>query len=297
VSWSPASVSLTIGAGGSTTTSSAFTASKALSNVTVAASSSISGFVTPTPTTVASVAAGTPVTVSLAISIPRSTTPGTYTGAINISAPGKITAKPLPVTITVAGTCTPGAPGCPWQNGDLTTYTQNSWTVSPGSTTMANGFNQIYTTGTVEVGGNHTMAFTTATHVLAYIPASGVPAALTGNLLDPTSSPSGAFGGDVLALQLDADFSDAGLLQANSGLKFGDLTICNLTTVLGNDVSGANGMTVRQLLAEANTALGGGTTALPIDSLDSLARSLNSAFDGGTPSSFAQNNLVNGSCP
>jgi hypothetical protein len=153
VSWSPASVSLTVAAGRSTTSSAAFTSSKALSNVTVAASSGISGSVTPAPGSAASVTAGTPVTVSLSVSIPRSTVPGTYIGAIKVSAQGKNIARPLPVTINVTGTCTPGTTGCPWQTGDLTTYTQNSWTVSPGSTTLTNNFSHIYTTGSVKVGG------------------------------------------------------------------------------------------------------------------------------------------------
>ncbi len=198
-------------------------------------------------------------------------------------------------TLDATSSCTPlTVKG--WQTGDLTTYTQNSWTTTPGSTTLSSNFNSIYTGGSVEVGGHFTMDFTTANHVVAYIPAGGIPAALTGNLVDPTSSPSGAFGGDVLALQLDVDFSDAGLLPATSGQKFGDLTLCNFPAVTGDDLSAANGMTVRQLLAAANTALGGGTQVLNINELDWLASSLNSAFDNGTPSSFAQTNLVNGPC-
>jgi hypothetical protein len=96
------------------------------------------------------------------------------------------------------------------------------------------------------------------------------------------------YGGDVLALQLDVDYSDAGALPANSGLKFGDVRLCNLSTLADVDVSAANGITVRQLLADANTVLGGGTSILHVDPMDSLARSLNSAFDNGTPDSFAK---------
>jgi hypothetical protein len=62
------------------------------------------------------------------------------------------------------------------------------------------------------------------------------------------------FGGNVLALQLDVDFSDAGVLGGTSGLAFGDLRMCNFTTL-----SALNGMTVRQYLALVNTLLGGGT--------------------------------------
>ena len=37
---------------------------------------------------------------------------------------------------------------------------------------------------------------------------------LTSDLLDPTSSSAGEFGGSVVALRINVDFSDAGLLPA-----------------------------------------------------------------------------------
>jgi hypothetical protein len=49
---------------------------------------------------------------------------------------------------------------------------------------------------------------------------------LTGSLLNPTNSSSGAFGGDVAGLKLNVDFYDAGVLTGNLNLKFGDLTLC-----------------------------------------------------------------------
>jgi hypothetical protein len=194
-------------------------------------------------------------------------------------------------SLTVAG----------WQTGAFTTYNQNHWPYDPAAlSTLNNDFNNVYTTGSVAVGGTFTMRFTSANTVLAYLPATGTPAQLNSNLVDSASSPSGAFGGDVLSLQLDVDFSDAGALSATSGLKFGNLTVCNLTTVGGDDVSSLNGMTVRQLLATANTILGGGSTTLPlsypVDDSDMVVRLIVDSFLDGTPSTFAQANLVNGPC-
>jgi len=140
------------------------------------------------------------------------------------------------------------------------------------------------------------MRFTMPSKVLAYLPAGGAPAQLTTNLVDPATSSSGTFGGDVLALQFDVDFADAGDLPATSSTAFGDLRLCNLTTLGGEDVSPANGMTVRQVLAGANTVLGGGTATISVNGLDQLTRAISGAFEAGSPSAFAQDNVVNGSC-
>jgi hypothetical protein len=177
--------------------------------------------------------------------------------------------------------------------GDLTTYTQTDWVVTPASTTLTDQFNTVYNaTGIVQVGGTFKMTFTDPGPVLAYLPAVGADGPLTSDYADPTSTSSGAFGGDVLALQLDVDFADAGELSGNSGLKFGDLTVCGF----GTDTD-LNGQTVAQVLGIANTALGGGSTTDSIDDLDTIAYDLTSAFSEGTPSSWAQAHLVDGSCP
>jgi hypothetical protein len=93
-------------------------------------------------------------------------------------------------------------------------------------------------------------------------------------------------------LKLNVDFSDASLLPASTGLRFGDLTICK------TGLTALNGASVRQFLAAANTVLGGGSSSYgAVSDLEPLAASLNSAFIDGTASSFAQTNLLNGACP
>ena len=102
--------------------------------------------------------------------------------------------------------------------------------------------------------------------------------------------------GDVLVLQLDVDYADAGLLTANSSLKLGDLTICGIT-----GETGLNGGSVRNLLTIDNALLGGGSSggfaAGDIGALDEITQDVAGAFDGGTPSSWAQQHLVVGACP
>jgi len=89
----------------------------------------------------------------------------------------------------------------------------------------------------------------------------------------------------VLALQINVDFSAAGVTQGPGG-PFGDLTL----TATGMSL---DGQTVSQVLAAMNTALGGG--ALPsgysFTDLNDLTADLNAAFDGGTPSAWALTHL------
>jgi hypothetical protein len=193
------------------------------------------------------------------------------------------------------GGCTDGAPGCGWTNGDVTTFTQQAWdgdvSIAPANVLLANQFANVYPSGLVEVGISGTagfsMIFTDVPAILAYLPQTGAPAALTADLLDPTSSSSGAFGAEVLALKVNVDFGDAGLMGS---FTFGNLTICGVSDAV-------NGQSVRQFEATANTLLGGGTASLSIADASTLANELNGSFFNGTPSSFAQQHLVNGACP
>jgi len=134
------------------------------------------------------------------------------------------------------------------------------------------------------------MTFTSAGAVFTYLPALGAAGVLTGSLHNPTTSSSGEFGGEVLALQLNVDFSDADLLANTTPL--GDLRFCNFTAV-----PVLNGQTVRQFLATANTILGGGSAPYGASTASIVASLINDAFADGTPSIFAQTNLFVGACP
>jgi hypothetical protein len=160
---------------------------------------------------------------------------------------------------------------------------------------LTNNFFTVYAAaGVFDIGeaANYGEEFDSPTALETYLPQTGAPGVLTASLLDPLTSTSGSFGGTVAALKLNIDFSDAGLLASNSGLKVGDLTICGLTTD-----AGLNGTTVRNFLTAANAVLGAASTAFTASDLDGIATNLNGSFASGTLSTWAQDHLQPGSCP
>jgi hypothetical protein len=134
------------------------------------------------------------------------------------------------------------------------------------------------------------LQFDSAQALRDFFPQTGPPGPLNGSLADPTNSASGQFGGEVAALKLNIDFSDAGLLGIVA-VPFGDLTLCGLTVD-----ADLNGMSVRQFFDVVDTALGGGSTPDSIADLNALTAQLNASFAAGTPSTFAQDHLVEGGC-
>lgn len=150
--------------------------------------------------------------------------------------------------------------------------------------------------GDVEVGllgtAGFSMSFSSPFAVLDYLPAGGPICPLNSDHADPNLTTSGAFGGEVLALQLNVDFADAWFTVGTAGVAFGNLTLCNFSALLN-----LNGVTVRQFLAIVNTPLGGGSATYSIAQLNPVTDDLNRSFDDGAVSAFARDHLVNGGCP
>jgi len=158
-------------------------------------------------------------------------------------------------------------------NGYLT-YSQGGWGNggAPGQF-LAAKFSMVYPTGYVIIGGVKTLKFTSANAIQAFLPQGGTPKALTSSAVNPTSSSAGNFAAQLLALRLAVDFSAAGATKTGMG----DLVM----------VSGPlAGQTVNQILAMANTVIGGQTSALPsgmsISTLSGILESLNMNFHEGT---------------
>jgi hypothetical protein len=197
------------------------------------------------------------------------------------------------LTVSLWSTLPAEAFAAPFQIGDFVTNTQESWggTPTPGNAAqlLVDQFVGLYGGG-VEVGvtGNagFSMIFTGIAPVLNYLPSSGSPGSLNQDFIDPTSTLAGLFGGSVLALQFNVDFSDAGYLIGSAGIPLGDLVLWNLPFT-----PEFNELTVRQFLAIANTRLGGGPGSATYDALAALTEDLNSAFASGEPSAFAQDHL------
>ena len=109
------------------------------------------------------------------------------------------------------------------------------------------------------------------------------------------TTPAGVFGGEVAAFEANVDFSDASALTGNAGLKFGDLTLCNVVPA-GLDAA----LRSRWFSYAANTALGAGAIPPAPRSLDLntlAADNLNFASEAGSVGVWAQDHLVNGPCP
>jgi hypothetical protein len=202
----------------------------------------------------------------------------------------------LALVLTLA--CAGAAKANSFSTGEFVTYPQALWGGSggsvpnPGAPLVVADFGTVYASsfGVLTIGlpnTGQTITFDAASAVLAYLPAVGTPASLTSSYVDPSSTNSGSFGGDVLALQLNVDFNNAGFLVGTSGTPFGSLILTNLSTC-----SQLNGLTVSQFLPTDNTALGGGSKSCAITSLDSITGNLNSSFAGGNVSTFAQTNLA-----
>jgi hypothetical protein len=188
-------------------------------------------------------------------------------------------------------------------------YGQSDWAGDPAAiANLAENYNAVLasTDGDLEVGSTNgfVMVFDSLYALIAYLPDAGALGVLNVSLVDPTTSSSGAFGGDVVALVLDIDFSDAGLLQGNLNVHFGDLVLQNFTKMKGDlkSLRSLNGLTVRQFAADVNILLGGGSfgiyTADDIPIFDSIVRSIDVSFKDGTVfNPFATNNLAVASVP
>jgi hypothetical protein len=116
-------------------------------------------------------------------------------------------------------------------------------------------------------------------------------APLDSSVLNPLSTSAGSFGGDVLALEFNVDFSDAGFLPGTSGIPFGDLVLEGFNTL-----PQLNGLTVREFLGDMNTLLSGGSSIVTIDDIADFAAGplvtlLDTSFSNGTPTQFAQDYL------
>ena len=220
---------------------------------------------------------------------------GSVSLVVQLVDPHRVSVHPTFGVLAATG-CTPGAPGCGWQTEDMVVYTQSDWGDIPNGTNaasmLATAFATMYGTFVAGDGAGYVMVFSSASTLLAYLPANGSPGPLDSDLLDPGSSSSGAFGGNVSALQLNVDFNDAGLVHGTAAARFGDLYVCDVPTTPDLDH-----VTVRQALSVLQRALAGVPTSDTYADLDALARALNAAFLLGDPSTFAQDHLFTGSCP
>jgi len=181
--------------------------------------------------------------------------------------------------------------------GEFISYGQDNWgtLADPASQLLQNYFFVVHaTTGGAEIGipgaAGNSVFFSSPEAALDYLPTSGMAAALDADLIDPMSTSSGIFGGHLLALSFDVDFSDAGYLNGTALELFGGLVLHDLAAPYAY----FNGLSVREFRSAANLILGGG--ALPVNvtfqDVSDLTGLLSLAFLNGTPTQFAQDHLT-----
>ena len=181
-----------------------------------------------------------------------------------------------PLSLTASASADIGDPSG-FQPGDYCSFSQGGLGGNGAPFyLLASQFATLFPSG-VEVGipgsGGFSMKFSSALDVQDYLPAGGTPNKLTADLLNPGSSSSGVFGGQVLALKLNIALTDGGATP----MGLGDLYYRNPGDAL-------HGFTVRGILAAAETAIGGG--ALPAGytyaSLSTLCDNLNLSWHNVT---------------
>jgi hypothetical protein len=200
-------------------------------------------------------------------------------------------------TIITAAISSPSS-AVPFSSGQFLTSMQTEWgddgTPSAAASLITSSFNSVYasTGGTLQVGitsgPGFSLIFDNPNSVLAYLPSVGAIGVLNANYLEPTTTPSGSFGGEVVALRLNVDFSDANLLMHLAGIPFGDLVLGNF----GISLAGLDGLQVRDLLSIDETALGGGVIPFSLNDLFITSEELNGAFFNGIPQQWAQDHLA-----
>ena len=192
-------------------------------------------------------------------------------------------------SVTISGTC--GA-FTGWESGDYCSVGQGGWGAdahgnNPGAMRDAH-FSEIYGGSGVMVGpgsGSTWLILTTSSAVNSYLPAGGTPGQLDQDYTNPTDTPAGVFGGQVLSLRLNVDFNSAGHL--------GDFV--NFGTVILHDTGTAlDGLSIGSILYTAESVLGGGDlpNGIDLDLLNHYVDAINNAFPSCEPSDFAQTHLM-----
>jgi hypothetical protein len=178
--------------------------------------------------------------------------------------------------------------------GDFKTFTHGGWGArcegqNPGCLRDAH-FAQVFPSGMIlgdpdgdDNDGVWTLVLTSSAAVKEYLPDGGTPGTLTGDLVNPSTTPAKNLASQLTAATLNVAFNDAGFLMgANDATKLGDLIY------VANVDSALIGLTVRQLLAHANHAVAGQVNLLPsgvsLSDLSTALTKLNENFDNGTVS-------------
>ena len=170
----------------------------------------------------------------------------------------------------------PDDPGCDDEPGSFRTQTMGGWGAkaagnNPGAYRDAN-FATAFPEGLV-VGDKYTLTLTSAKAVQDFLPQGGKPAALKKNWTNPKGRTGlGNFAGQVVALKLSVGFD-----YADPNFGSADYNLADLVFLKGTFA----GMTIGQVLAEAEKLLGGDGSMYTLEQLHSAVTSVNENFVDG----------------
>ncbi|MBI3798855.1 MAG: hypothetical protein HY268_18060 [Deltaproteobacteria bacterium] len=207
---------------------------------------------------------------------------------VGVSCEAEPPQTPDACTYTQGGYAGPGAPGQLFNSNYLTVFSSG---LTIGIEDNAGPRHDASWTGDV----------TGRSALKTYIGGGGPSGALTADTSNATSVSGGTLAKQEATLTLNIGFDTAGLLP-NGSQGFDDLTLCNLVegsaigsfTLTTAQAAALNGMSVSQVLADTNNALGGNPLPPYVGSfgnLNQLVTALNESFDNCTASSFATANL------
>lgn len=160
------------------------------------------------------------------------------------------------------------------------TYTQGGWGAvahgdNPGAYRDAR-FGACFPNGLViGCAQRYTALFTSASAVEAFLPQGGPPGTLTTNLVDPLSSTGGVLAGQVLALSLNVGFD-----ACDPNFSLSDFPLAGL--VVADSTSPCFGLSVAEVLAQGNLALGGCPAMFSPSVINGCVSSINENFVDGT---------------
>jgi hypothetical protein len=153
---------------------------------------------------------------------------------------------------------------------------------------LVQNFDSVYASsgGLMQIGipgaAGNSIIFDNGPAVVTFESGTGPSGSLTTDLLDPVTSSGGVFAMDVAALEVTTAFDRAGISQfkGTSNVLFQNLTL----TGLSGDELWANGLSVEQVLAEANVVLGGGplpNNKTNLTAVFGLVDEVDSSFNAG----------------
>ncbi|MFZ6051459.1 HYR-like domain-containing protein [Halocola ammonii] len=175
--------------------------------------------------------------------------------------------------------------------GMFRTQTMGGWGANPNGNNpgvyLENNFDAAFPNG-ITIGCENTITFTSAQAIRDFLPSGSSPSPLPeGNMTNPGGSYNNVFAGQVLALSISAGFDQA--IE-----DFGDAPI----TILDLEVASGDlaGVSVSELLQEANNVLGGCESEYSITQLNTAITSINENFVDGTQSNGYLDCDLEGEC-